>query len=76
MRSFLSFASYYRTFCPNFATVAEPLNQCLRKNVQSVPTEKQLKAFEELKSFLTSAPTLGIFQEEGEIIIDVDANDF
>jgi len=70
----LSFCSYYRIFCPNFARVAEPFNAMLRKNVPVVPTAERLRAFEELKSDLTSAPALGIFRNEGEMVVDIDAS--
>ena len=74
VRSFISFCSYYRNFCPNFARVAEPFNAMLRKNVPVVPTAERLRAFEELKSALTSAPALGIFRNEGDIVVDIDAS--
>lgn len=46
----------------------------LRKNVPVVPTAERLRAFEELKSALTSAPALGIFRNEGDIVVDIDAS--
>ena len=40
LRAFLGFANYYRNFVPGFSTVAQPLSECLRKDVQIVPTEE------------------------------------
>ena len=73
---FLGFASYYRNFVPQFSAVAEPLNDCLRKDVPIVPTEPRLRAFECIKTLLTTAPALALFRNEGDVVIDVDASGF
>jgi len=46
----------------------------LRKAVPVVVTEKRLEAFNNLKRFLTNAHVLDIYQEEGQIYLDVDAS--
>ena len=46
----------------------------LRKNEPIVPTERRLRAFNDLKSALLNAPALGIYRAQGEIIIDVDSS--
>lgn len=76
LRAFLGFANYYRNYVPGFSTVAEPLNECLRKNVQIVQTEERLRVFEHIKTLLTTAPALGLFRKEGDVVIDVDASGF
>ena len=42
LRGFLGLCSYYRSFCPNFATVADPLTECLRKGVALSCTPERL----------------------------------
>ena len=56
--------------------MAEPLNECLRKDVPIVPTEQRLRAFESIKILLTTAPAAGLFRNEGDVVIDVDASGF
>jgi hypothetical protein len=52
LRSFISLCSYYRAFCPGFATVAEPLTEMLRKGVALQWSERRQRSFDELKTFL------------------------
>ena len=65
LRVFLRFANYYRNFDPGFSTVAEPLNECLRNDVPIMQSEERLRAFESIKTLLTTA--VGIFRNEGDI---------
>jgi len=66
LRGFVSLCSYYRAFCPNFAAVAEPLNECLRKGVVLECTERRLQAFNDLKQFITTAPVLSLPRDQCE----------
>ncbi|CAG8486239.1 129_t:CDS:2 [Gigaspora rosea] len=52
---FIGFASYYRRFIPQFATIAKPLHKLLEKEVEYDWTELQEKAFQTLKTCLTTA---------------------
>nr|KYP55075.1 Transposon Ty3-G Gag-Pol polyprotein [Cajanus cajan] len=45
IRSFHGLASFYRRFVPNFSTVASPLNDLVKKNVEFIWGEQQEKAF-------------------------------
>jgi hypothetical protein len=74
LRAFLGVCSYYRSYCPRFGEVAAPLTDCLRKGETISWTDERGKAFASLKSMLTSAPVLGFFDDEGEVILDVDAS--
>nr|KYP38640.1 Transposon Ty3-I Gag-Pol polyprotein [Cajanus cajan] len=49
IRSFHGFASFYRRFVPNFSTLASPLNELVKKNVEFIWGEQQEKAFIALK---------------------------
>ena len=43
---FLGMAGYYRKFCPNFSSIAEPLTNLLRKNVKFCWSDQCQIAFE------------------------------
>ncbi len=58
LRSFLGLSGYYRGFVPNYSTIARLLNQLRRKDSQFLWGNEQETAFNQLKSVLTTAPTL------------------
>ena len=74
LRGFLGLAGYYRAFCPEFSKVAEPLTQMLRKGEPVVVTEQRLKAFNDLKHFLTNPPLLALPRDQGTFVVDCDAS--
>ena len=50
---------YYRRFVQDFATIAEPLNDLLRKNPRTrFWTKKHQAAFDQIKEALTTSPVL------------------
>ena len=59
VRSFLGLANYNVQFIPHFATVAEPFCNLSKKGVCFRFGDEQRRAFNELKSRLASAETLG-----------------
>jgi len=76
LRSFIGMCSYYRAFCRNFASVAEPLTECLRKGVPLCWTPARQEAFDALKRFLTTAPVLAMPRDDPNCgyVMDVDAS--
>jgi len=74
LRKFIGLASYYRSFCPNFSIVAEPLTEMLRKGVSIQRTERRQEAFNKLKQFLTTAPVLAMPNDDDEYVLDVDGS--
>jgi hypothetical protein len=58
VRGALGLFSYYRKFVPHFSSIANPLNQLLRKGVQWRWGPEQEKAFQTLKDCLCSAGVL------------------
>ena len=74
LRSFLGLASYYRRFIPGFSKVAEPLFALTRKNVTFKWSERCDKAFQQLKTLLTSAPLLVFPNFHKEFILETDAS--
>ena len=60
VRSFLGLACYYRRFIENFAKIALPLHKLMGEK-RSLLGMKDVLAFEKLKTFLTEAPVLTMF---------------
>ncbi|KAK8941019.1 hypothetical protein KSP39_PZI010072 [Platanthera zijinensis] len=58
VRSFLGLAGYYRRFVENFSRIALPLTTLTRKDQKFIWTPECARAFEDLKSRLTTAPVL------------------
>ena len=60
VRSFMGLAGYYRDFIPNFAAIAAPLSDLTRKGQPNKVEwgEAQEKAYQTIKSYLTSEPIL------------------
>ena len=76
LRGFIGICNYYRSFCPNFSAVIEPLSQMLRKDVPIVQTDERMAAFNALKAMLTTPPTLSLPKDDGMWVVDVDCSAF
>ena len=74
VRSFLGLANYNAPFVPDFATVAEPLRQLMKKGVPFKFGRAQRDAFAELKRRLANAETLGYFNKDAKTRIIADAS--
>ena len=72
VRSFLGLANYNARVIPDFATVAEPLRRLTKKGVRFEFGGEQKKAFTELKRRLSSAKTLGYFDNDAKTLIITD----
>ncbi len=78
LRSFLGLCNVYRRFIPNFARIAAPLTELLKKeHGPSVPqlSEGQLAAFGLLKKALVSPPVLRLPRQGLRYSVDTDACD-
>jgi len=64
MQKFLGLANYYCQFIKGFASIARPLHDMVKKDKKWEWTEKQEKAFEELKRRFTEEPVL--------VVLDLD----
>ena len=58
MQKFLGLANYYCRFIEGFATVARPLHDLVKKDKKWEWTEREEKAFRELKERFTKEPVL------------------
>ena len=72
---FLGMAGYYRKFCPNFSTVAEPLTRLLSKSKKYEWSSSADDSFQGLKGMLASSPVLAAPQFDKPFKLAVDASD-
>jgi hypothetical protein len=74
LRGFLGLASYYRCFIKDFAQVAAPLYQLLKKNAEFKIEQTQQQALDNLKTRLTTAPILQYPDFSKSFILHTDAS--
>ncbi len=77
LRSFLGLVSYYRKFIKNFAKIATPLTNLLKKSSGTYEWEEACnEAFDTLKGILVKAPVLKLPDFDKEFEMHSDAFDF
>jgi len=74
LRGFLGCVEYYRRFIENYARLAIPLTELLKKEVDYLWTTVRQEAFEELKKRLVTAPILATPDWTKEFHVTVDAS--
>ncbi|CAI7932355.1 unnamed protein product, partial [Closterium sp. NIES-54] len=74
-QQFLGFANYYNRFVPQYAKIATPLTNLLKKNTPFKWEDVHQQAMEQLKTALTSAPILILPDPEKDYVIEADASD-
>ena len=76
VRSFIGLAGYYRDFIPNFAAIAAPLSDLTRKDQPNKVEwgEGQEKAYQTIKSYLTSEPILRLPDPAKTYFLRTDAS--
>uniref|UniRef100_L7LV95 RNA-directed DNA polymerase n=1 Tax=Rhipicephalus pulchellus TaxID=72859 RepID=L7LV95_RHIPC len=74
VRSFVGLCSYFRRFVRNFADIARPLTELLKKDATFVWGPEQASAFAELTMRLTSPPILGHFDMSAPTEVRTDAS--
>ncbi|CAI7873126.1 unnamed protein product [Closterium sp. NIES-53] len=75
LQQFLGFANYYNRFVPQYAKIATPLTNLLKKNTPFKWEDVHQQAMEQLKTALTSAPVLILPDPEKDYVIKADASD-
>lgn len=75
VRAFVGLASYYRRFVRDFARIAAPLHDLMKKGSAFIWSPEAQRSFDELKQALTSPPILAMPMDTGEFLLDTDASD-
>lgn len=76
IQRFCGFANYFRKFIDNFAFIAKPLTDLLKKETTFHFGDKERRAFEEIKSKIISRPVLGLYDPTAETQLHTDASKF
>ena len=76
LRSFLGACNYYRRFIKDYAKIAKPLTQLLKKDTLYVWTEDRQSAFDFLKEALSTAPILKVPDPNSDFVVWCDASDY
>ena len=76
VQKFLGLANYYHWFIKGFAVVARLLYDMVKKNKKWDCTERQEKAFKELKEWFTKEPVLAAPNIDKKMRMEVDASDY
>ncbi len=74
VRQLLGKVNFYRKFIPDAITILEPLYNLLRKNVPFLWSAACQASFDQVKTLLTSAPILAVFDHTKPISIYTDAS--
>jgi len=75
LRSFLVLCSYCSEFISNFCTLAEPLQNLLRRGNRWIWEEEQWKGFIKLKELMSQAPVLGCPKFSKPFLLYSDGSD-
>jgi hypothetical protein len=76
LRSFLGLANFYRKFMKDYAKLAAPLHELLKKDASlDAWTQEHDHAFDAVKALLTAAPTLVPFDPDAPTMVHCDASD-
>ena len=71
---FMGLVGYYRSFCRNFSSVAEPLTRLFKKDTKFIWSTNCQLAFQNLKALLCSAPVLAAPCLDKSFSLQVDAS--
>lgn len=74
VQAFLGLTGYFRKFVKQYATIARPLTNLLKKEVKFHIGEAEMRAIKELKAVLMQEPVLKIFKQNAETQLHVDAS--
>ena len=74
VRSLVGLINQFQTVAPDISQMCKPIRDLLKKNVKFEFGATQLAALNQLKKCLTTPPTLGFFDPEGETEIWADGS--
>jgi O-acetyl-ADP-ribose deacetylase (regulator of RNase III) len=75
LRSFIGMCSYYRKHIKDFAKIANPLMELIKKGLNKITwLDEHEKSFNLLKKYLTSEPLIAHFNNEKHVFLTIDAS--
>lgn len=74
IKRFLGLLGYYRKFIPDFAKIAKPMTQCLKKGSKINPDRNYIECFEKCKTLLVNDPILQYPDFTKEFNLTTDAS--
>ncbi|CAI7929472.1 unnamed protein product [Closterium sp. NIES-54] len=75
LQQFLGFTNYYNMFVPQYAKIAAPLTNLLKKETPFKWDTLHQQAMEQLQTALTTAPVLILPDPEKDYVVEADASD-
>ncbi|CAI5459296.1 unnamed protein product [Closterium sp. Yama58-4] len=75
LQQFLGFANYYNRFVPQYAKIAAPLTDLLKKDTPFKWDAPHQQAMEQLQTALTTAPVLILPDPDKDYVVEADASD-
>ncbi|XP_039293950.1 uncharacterized protein LOC120353595 [Nilaparvata lugens] len=77
IKQFLGLTGYYRKMIQNYAKIAKPLTQALKKDVKiDINNTEYVNAFEKLKTMLQNSPILQLPDFSKQFIVTTDASNY
>jgi len=76
VQKFLELVNYYRQFIQGFVSIARPLHDMVKKDRKWEWTDKQERAFEELKKRFMEELVLAVPDLDKKMRMEVDASDY
>lgn len=74
LRQFLGISGFFRRFIRNYAAIAAPLTDLLKKNINWVWGDRQNDAFSKIKTLLIERPILALYDPTAETQLHTDAS--
>lgn len=74
LRQFLGLSGYFRRFIRNYASLAAPLTDLLKKDIKWCWTGNQDEAFNKIKEMLVDRPLLALYNPKAETQVHTDAS--
>ncbi|CAI7878745.1 unnamed protein product [Closterium sp. NIES-54] len=75
LQQFLGFTNYYNRFVPQYAKIAAPLTDLLKKDTPFKWDTPHQQAMEQLQTALTTTPVLILLDPEKDYVVEADASD-
>ncbi|CAI7863614.1 unnamed protein product, partial [Closterium sp. NIES-54] len=75
LQQFLGFTNYYNRFVPQYAKIAAPLTDLLKKDTPFKWDTPHQQAMEQLQTALTTTPVLILPDPEKDYVFEADASD-